>query len=84
MAMRQIDGDIRRFILINTTEYNEDGKYGVIDCSYNELEDYGYDKDANDEILRVNTDKFIKIDDMVVGDIGESTNFNGAYIMRVA
>ena len=84
MAINKIDGDIRRFILINTTEYNEDGKYGVIDCSYNELADYGYDPTNEDELMRVNTNKFVKADDMVIGDIAESTNFNGAYLMRVA
>lgn len=84
MAINKIDGDVRRFLIINTTEYNEDGKYGVIDCSYYELDDYGFDVEGDDELMRLNTEKFIKIDDMAVGEVAESTSFRGAYVMRVA
>lgn len=76
-----IDGDIRRFIIINTTEYNEDGKYGVIDCGYYELDDYGVHR--TDTVIRVSDKSKIYPEELYVGDIA-TTDFVGAYIMRVA
>ena len=40
-----ISGDVRRFLLVNTTDYNEDGTYCVNDISLPNFEDYGLDKE---------------------------------------
>ena len=82
MANKSIDGDVRRFIIINTTEYNGDGKYGVIDCSYNELADYGFRPDDETD-LTINN-RYVKADDMGIGEVAESTSYRGAYLMRIA
>lgn len=67
-----IEGDARRFLLINTTEYNNTPDYIVRDLAYHELEDYGVTNTADME----------NINGMPVGcwtrlDVG-------CYLMRVA
>lgn len=67
-----IEGDARRFLLINTTEYNNTPDYTVRDLAYHELPEYGVTDTADLE----------NIDGMPVGcwtrlDVG-------CYAMRVA
>lgn len=63
--------DVRRFLLINTVEYNGDGRYIVSDVAFDGLEEYGVDDEEKCEADR-----------MRVGDI---QRFDiGFYVMRVA
>ncbi len=43
--MERIENDTRHFLVINTTEYNEDGRYSVADAQFDELEGLGFDQD---------------------------------------
>lgn len=67
-----IAGDARRFLLINTTEYNGDHEYGARDISMSELPDYGVD----DELDLKNANE-LKVGGIFRLDIG-------VYLMRVA
>lgn len=40
----------KRFAIINTTTYNNDGKYSIIVCKLDELESLGFDDDDIREI----------------------------------
>lgn len=83
MPTTEINKDIRRFLIINTVAYNGDGKYGVIDCGTDDLEKFGIDPHRK-QFERVNTRTEVSADEMTVGDVAESTDFSGAYLMRVA
>ena len=67
-----IDGDARRFLLINTTDYNGDHEYGARDVSMADLPDYGVD----DELDLKNANE-LKVGGIFRLDIG-------VYLMRVA
>ena len=85
--MKRIEKDTRRFLVINTTEYNGDGRYAVSDVEYNELKGMGFDEE-----------ELKSIDELFVGDrLGVSKKdvdreqlelnafmFIGVYVMRVA
>ena len=71
--MKQIEGDTRVFCVINTTEYNNDGKWGVISAGINDLPDLGFDP--------VNIEQ---IDGIDVGGILNEFDFNGVIVIRVA
>lgn len=46
--MKYLNGNCeneKRFVIINTTQYNGDGEWGIIVCSFEELEDCGFDDD---------------------------------------
>ena len=76
-----IFGDIRKFAVINTTEYNEDGNYAVQVVGYDELEGLGInDKET---ITRVSDKTEMFVSELNVGDIAY-TDFKGAYVMRLA
>ena len=76
-----IFGDIRKFAVINTTEYNEDGNYSVQVVDYSALDDLGIsDKDT---ITRVSDKTEMFVSELNVGDIAE-TDYKGAYVMRIA
>lgn len=70
--MKTINGDTRRYLLINTTRYNDDGKYNVIDCGYAELFELGFNVEDKKMINRLEVDSIL------------TTDFVGAYLMRVA
>ena len=70
--MKTINGDTRRYLLINTTRYNDDGKYSVIDCGYAELFELGSNIEDKKMIDRLEVDSIL------------TTDFVGAYLMRVA
>lgn len=79
--MKTMKGDIRRFLTINTTDYNGDGVYAVFDCTYAELPNIGWS--FSDEYVPVGDIKAMTIDQMGIGDIVLGDNA-GAYLMRVA
>ena len=76
-----IFGDIRKFAVINTTEYNNDGNYAVQVVGYDELEGLGI---IEKEVLsRVSDNEDVYVNDLNVGDIA-TTDYKGAYVMRIA
>lgn len=83
MPIPEISNDIRRFLIINTVNYNGDGKYGVFDCVIRQLPDYGIDPESKNFRI-VNTEREVAPKDMEVGEVAESTDFDQAFVMRVA
>ena len=78
---QNIFGDIRRFAVINTTEYNEDGNYAIQVVDFDALEGLGVnDKET---VTRVSDKTEMFVSELAVGDIAE-TDFKGAYVMRIA
>lgn len=85
--MKRIEKDTRHFLVINTTEYNGDGRYAVTDVEYSELKGLGF-----------NEEEIEWIDELSVGDrLGVSRKdvdremldnnafiYIGLYVMRVA
>lgn len=71
--MKIIEGSVEKvFAVINTTKYNDDGKYAVTIAKMSELPDLGFD--ANE----IN-----KLDDVEV-DTLMTTDYVGAFVMRLA
>lgn len=68
--------DTRRFLVINTVEYNADGKYTVQDTDYEGLHDLGFDNDEKKAIGEIGIGE-------VLGGNDEFSVF-GVYVMRVA
>ncbi len=78
---QNIFGDIRRFAVINTTEYNEDGNYAIQVVDFDALDGLGVnDKET---VTRVSDKTEMFVSELAVGDIAE-TDFKGAYVMRIA
>lgn len=80
--MKEIKGNVRRFLSINTTEYNGfQGEYLVLDIDYTELESFGWI--LNNTYATYTGSRMMKIEDMGVGQVicGEE---EGAYLMRIA
>lgn len=46
----QISGDEKRFAIINTTEYNYDGKYQIAIFGIGEAEQLGFDESETEQI----------------------------------
>ena len=65
--------DARRFLVINTVEYNGDGKYTVQDTDFEGLKDLGFLPEELEEI-----------DPLVIGDTADVFAEPGVYVMRVA
>lgn len=76
-----IFGDIRKFAVINTTEYNEDGNYSVQVVGYDELEGLGINE--KDSLSRVSDNEDVFVEDLNIGDLA-TTDYKGAYVMRIA
>ena len=78
MTKKIIEGDTRRFLVINTTRYNLDGKYTVHETDFAGTQELGF----------VEPSEQSKIDELHVGGIlGENNEFapyTGVYVMRVA
>lgn len=71
--MKTIEGSVEKvFAVINTTKYNDDGKYAVTIAKMSELPDLGFE--ANE----IN-----KLDDVEV-DTLMTTDYVGAFVMRLA
>lgn len=80
--MKEIKGNTKRFLSINTTEYNDwDGEYLVLDIDLSELKTHGWD--TEDEYPTYTGSRMMKIKDMGVGIIicGDE---KGAYLMRIS
>ena len=71
--MKKVNGNVKMFVIINTTNYNEDGKYGVTICNFVELFELGFDEKEDKQ----------KLDDMEVDDL-ILTDYVGCYVMRIA
>lgn len=71
--MEQIEGDTRVFCVINTTEYNNDGKWGIITAGYDDLRNLGFNEVDVEMIDGIN-----------VGGMLNQFDFNGVIIVRVA
>ena len=78
-----IIGNVKRFLSINTTEYNNDGEYVIRDLDRTELVNFGWDNYDDEEYPTYTGSKMMKIDDMGVGTI-ICANEKGAYLMRIA
>lgn len=78
---QNIFGDIRRFAVINTTEYNNDGNYAVQVVDYDGLEGLGVND--KEKVTRVSDKAEMFVSELAVGDIAE-TDYKGAYVMRIA
>lgn len=74
----------KMFCLINTTEYNNDGKYCVQVISQNELKDMGFDKGVDSEItLKGYPNDTFTIESMDVNDVA-NTDWDGCLLIRIA
>ena len=74
----------KMFCLINTTEYNDDGRYCVQVISENELKDMGFSKGINDLItIKGMPDREYRIGQMDINDVAD-TDFSGCLLIRIA
>lgn len=73
ITMKEISGDTRVFVVINTTEYNNDGRWGVTTVAFNELESVGF----HEEDVK-------RIDEILVGEILTDWDFTGVIVIRIA
>lgn len=78
---QNIFGDIRRFAVINTTEYNNDGNYAIQVVDFDALEGLGVND--KEKVTRVSDKNEMFVSELAVGDIAE-TDYKGAYVMRIA
>ena len=71
--MKTIEGSVEKvFAVINTTNYNDDGKYAVTIAKMPELPEVGF-----------NADEINKLDNVEV-DTLMITDYVGCYVMRIA
>ena len=71
--MKVIEGSVEKvFAVINTTNYNDDGKYAVTIAKMSELPEVGF-----------NADEINKLDDIEVDGL-MTTDYVGCYVMRIA
>lgn len=79
---REIAGDVRRYLIIHTTDYDDDGKYSVVQSSYDELPKNGVNTGL--ETYRINYGyAWSTVQQMEVGDT-LTLDQEGAYLMRIA
>ena len=71
----------KMFCLINTTEYNNDGKYCVQVVSQNELADVGF-VDGLNTIISIEGKEY-RIEQMDVNDVA-NTDFSACLLIRIA
>lgn len=72
--MKRIEGGTEKvFVVVNTTNYNNDGNYSVIVCKFCELPELGFDDMAT----------LKELNDLTVDEVA-TTDFVGCYIMRIA
>lgn len=72
--MERIEGDNRVFALINTTDYNNDGRWQIATASFNELPGLGVSDDDMEE----------RIDDLNVGGVLNDFDYQGVILIRIA
>ena len=71
--MKTIEGSVEKvFAVINTTKYNDDGKYAVTIAKMSELPDLGFDAE---EINKLDN---VEVDTLMI------TDYVGCYVMRLA
>ena len=71
--MKTIGGSVEKvFAVINTTNYNDDGKYAVTIAKMSELPEVGFNADEIDKLDDVEVDSLITTDEV------------GCYVMRIA
>lgn len=71
--MKVIEGSVEKvFAVINTTNYNDDGKYAVTIAKMSELPEVGFNADEIDKLDNVEVDSLM------------TTDYVGAYVMRIA
>ena len=71
--MKTIGGSVEKvFAVINTTNYNDDGKYAVTIAKMPELPDLGFD------VEEINKLDNVEVDTLMI------TDYVGCYVMRIA
>ena len=70
--MKNINGNIKMFCLINTTKYNNDGRYNVNVCNFDELFLLGFDESDREKLENM------EVDDLIY------TDYVGCYLIRIA
>lgn len=71
--MKVIEGNVEKvFAVINTTNYNDDGKYAVTIAKISELPDLGFDAEEINKLDNVDVDTLM------------TTDYVGAFVMRLA
>lgn len=71
--MKTIEGSVEKvFVVINTTNYNNDGKYCVTTAKLSEMENLGFDEEEMGNLDKIDIDTLV------------STYFEGCYVMRIA
>ena len=71
--MKTIGGSVEKvFAVINTTNYNDDGKYAVTIAKMSELPDLGFD------VEEINKLDNVEVDTLMI------TDYVGCYVMRIA
>ena len=71
--MKTIGGSVEKvFAVINTTNYNDDGKYAVTIAKMPELPEVGFNADEIDKLDNFEVDSLIITDEV------------GCYVMRIA
>ena len=71
--MKVIEGSVEKvFAVINTTKYNDDGKYAVTIAKMSELPDLGFDVEEINKLDNVEVDTLM------------TTDYVGCYVMRIA
>ena len=71
--MKTIGGSVEKvFAVINTTNYNDDGKYAVTIAKMSELPEVGFNADEIDKLDNFEGDSLITTDEV------------GCYVMRIA
>lgn len=69
----EINGDCRVFCVINTTAYNDDGRWCVQTCEYAGLDNIGFSLDDTESI-----------DGMKVGEVLDEFDYKGVMVIRIA
>ena len=71
--MKTIEGSVEKvFAVINTTNYNDDGKYAVTIAKMSELPEVGFNADEIDKLDNFEVDSLITTDEV------------GCYVRRIA
>ena len=71
--MKTIGGSVEKvFAVINTTNYNDDGKYAVTIAKMSELPDLGFDAEEINKLDNVEVDTLM------------TTDYVGCYVIRIA
>ena len=69
----EIKGDIRTYLVVNTTEYNGDTEWSVRDCRFDELPEWGF----NDLDIK-------QISELEVGGVASRFDEHEVLVIRVA